>query len=162
MALSLNQAAKSYHVAKTTVQTALKNGEISADKNDKGQWLIEPAEMDRWISSRPTNQSETTPENRNGTPEKTSKTSELELELAVLRERLTSTEAALRREREIVQDVTAQRDDLTAVVKEQASTMRLLTDQRDQQAEEPPAPAPEPWFKLGGLRLGGKAKAARG
>src|SRR3954452_5716905 len=47
MHLSLRQAAKEAGVAKTTLIRALKSGRLSAQKNDLGDWAIDPAELHR-------------------------------------------------------------------------------------------------------------------
>lgn len=45
--LSLNQAAKEANVAKSTVLKAIRAGRMSAPKNDKGHYEIDPAELFR-------------------------------------------------------------------------------------------------------------------
>jgi hypothetical protein len=47
MHLSLRQAAKEAGVAKTTIIRALRTGRLSAQKNDLGDWAIDPAELHR-------------------------------------------------------------------------------------------------------------------
>jgi len=47
MHLSLRQAAKEAGVAKTTLIRALRSGRLSAQKNDLGDWAIDPAELHR-------------------------------------------------------------------------------------------------------------------
>lgn len=47
MTLSANQAAKEAGIAKKTLLEAIKNGRLSASKNDKGYWVIEPSELFR-------------------------------------------------------------------------------------------------------------------
>ena len=50
MGITLNQAAKAYKRGKSTIQAALISGNLSAKKNELGNWEIEPSEMDRWVS----------------------------------------------------------------------------------------------------------------
>lgn len=47
MKLSLNKAAKEAAVAKSTLLDALKSGRMSASRNDKGHWQIDPSELFR-------------------------------------------------------------------------------------------------------------------
>lgn len=47
MALSLNQAAKECGRAKSTILKAIRSGQMSAPKNDKGRYEIDPAELFR-------------------------------------------------------------------------------------------------------------------
>ena len=45
--LSLNRAAKEAGVAKSTLLDALHSGRLSAKKNDRGHWEIDPGELFR-------------------------------------------------------------------------------------------------------------------
>lgn len=130
MVLSLNRASKDGKVAKTTLQRALENGEISATKNDRGHWQINEAEFGRWLSGRSTEQGETSNENRHGTlhgtPEKTTNNSVLEAEVNLLRERLTDKDDVIDDLRKRLDDETDERRKLTA----------MITDQRTQPAEK--------------------------
>src|SRR3954452_1875769 len=47
MPLTLRQAAKEAGVAKTTLIRALRSGRLSAQKNDLGDWAIDPSELHR-------------------------------------------------------------------------------------------------------------------
>ena len=124
MALSLNRASKQGKVAKTTLQRALDNGELSATKNDKGHWQIEESEFGRWLGNRSTEQNETSSENRvgtpNGTPEKTADISALETEVKLLRERLTDKD-------EFITDLQRRLDN---EAEERRKLTMMLTDQR--------------------------------
>lgn len=124
MALSLNKAAEQGKVAKTTLQRALKDGEISATKNGKGHWQIEESEFGRWLGTRSTEQTKTGSENRTGTlagtPEKTTDNSALETEVKVLRERLSDKD-------EFISDLQRRLDDEAS---ERRKLTALLTDQR--------------------------------
>lgn len=126
MVLSLNRASKQGNVAKTTLQRALDNGELSASKNDKGHWQIDESEFGRWLSARSVEQTETVPENRNGTPEKTIETSVLEKEVEMLRERLADKDG-------VIADL---RDRLDAESSERRKLTALLTDEREQKPDQ--------------------------
>lgn len=45
MYLSLNRASKEAGVSKSTLSEALNNGRLTAHKNDKGHWQIDPASL---------------------------------------------------------------------------------------------------------------------
>ena len=51
-ALSLREAVKLYDVSRPTLTNALKNGKISAIKDDAGNWQIEPSELNRLYKGR--------------------------------------------------------------------------------------------------------------
>jgi hypothetical protein len=131
MMLSLNQAAKQGKVAKTSLLTALKNGEISGTKSDNGHWQIEKSELLRWIGSRSPKPHENDPENDLDPPEKPGKTSALEREVELLRQRVEDKDDVIRDLRERLDRETGERMRLTA----------LLTDQRprENRDREPPA-----------------------
>lgn len=46
-ALTLNTAAKTVGKSKATILKAINTGRLSASKNDKGNWMIEPVELHR-------------------------------------------------------------------------------------------------------------------
>jgi len=69
--LTLNQAAKAAKKSKSTLLDAIQSGRLSAIRNDLNQWQIDPAELFRVY---PANQSETTEENHDRTPENQSET----------------------------------------------------------------------------------------
>ena len=47
MKLTLNQAAKECGRAKSTLSKAIKSGKLSAERGDKGAFLIDPSELHR-------------------------------------------------------------------------------------------------------------------
>jgi hypothetical protein len=53
MKLTLGQASKHASRAKGTMSKALQNGLISAEKDDKGRWQIDPSELQRWMDANP-------------------------------------------------------------------------------------------------------------
>jgi hypothetical protein len=44
---TLNQAAKACHKSKSALLEAMRSGRLSAARNDKGYWMIEPSELFR-------------------------------------------------------------------------------------------------------------------
>jgi hypothetical protein len=59
--LTLNQATKAAHKSKATILAAIRSGRLSAGRDDKNQWQIDPAELFRVY---PQNQAETSNGNR--------------------------------------------------------------------------------------------------
>jgi hypothetical protein len=49
---TLNQAAKACNKSKSTLLVAIRNGRLSAKRDDKNQWQIDPAELFRVYDSR--------------------------------------------------------------------------------------------------------------
>lgn len=92
--LSLNKAASYAGKAKADILKALKsndpNKKLSGDKNNKGHWEIEESELDRVFGKKDATQLQTGSENGSATPNKPQNTSVLEVEVAVLREKLNS------------------------------------------------------------------------
>lgn len=136
MGYTLNQAAKHAQKSKGTISKAIARGTLSAKKQEDSTYDIDPAELGRWLESV----SKETLESRSGlqmaTHEKTHGNSALETEIKLLRERISD------------------KDDQIAYLRERLDgeaerVTALLTDQRAQATTEP-------WFKLGGLRIGGK------
>lgn len=89
MKLSLNKAARHYKVSKSTLSEALNSGRISAAKDDRGRWEIDPSEMERVFPlSGPNEQEDRTPNpanfnHANGLP---SDVQALRKEIALLQE----------------------------------------------------------------------------
>lgn len=138
MKLSANRAAKEAGVAKKTLLEAIEKGRLSAGKNDKGHWEIDPAELFRCFPKQggeipekpfPTHHEET---------EKPPENSALAVEVKMLREQIDKMEAASDRERQNLLD---QIDGLRKVNEEQRAdfrqTLATLTDQRNTASEAP-------------------------
>ena len=96
MKLTLGQAAKTAKRSKGTLSKALNLGGISAEKDDKGRWQIDPSELSRWMSANPFPNSI---ENQSETPEETHENSVLGVEVKMLRERIEAMTAERDRER---------------------------------------------------------------
>lgn len=101
MRYTLGQAAKATGKSKTTIQRAVKNGLISAEKGPNGEYQIDPAELHRIF---PLKNSETVSRNSfwndTGPPGNT----------AELAARIKGLEDLLAREREVLEQVRADRD----------------------------------------------------
>ena len=96
MALTLNQAAKICSRSKSTLLDAIRSGRMSAPKDDRGRYVIDPAELHRAFPFQSQNQSldqssEPQPTSAENQPEPTDLVSKREIEL--LREMLVKAEA---------------------------------------------------------------------
>lgn len=121
MKLSANKAYKEAGIAKKTLLEAIENGRLSASRNDKGHWEIDPAELFRVFpktGGKPVSETETHP------PEIHPENSALEVEVKMLRERLSDRDA-------MIDELRADRDDW----KGQAKT--LLISNQNQPATTP-------------------------
>lgn len=136
--LSLNKAAKEAGVAKSTLLEALNSGRMSADKNDRGHWQIDPAELFRvFEKTSSTEQGKPTP-----TPtqnhQKTSETSALEIEVKMLREQIERMDAERDRERsQLTDQIEALKDQAERQSADHRQALAALTDQRERAAEQP-------------------------
>lgn len=136
--LSANSAAKEAGIAKKTLLEAIASGRLTAAKNDKGHWEIDPSELfrayPRTSSPEPQKPQPTPTENH----QKPSETSGLEVEVKMLREQIERMDAERERER-------AQLSEQIEILREQAErqsadhrqALAVLTDQREKSAEQP-------------------------
>ncbi len=142
MKLTLGQAAKAANRSKGTLSKALNSGGISAEKDDKGRWQIDPSELSRWMSANPFPNSV---EDQDETHMETHEYSALSVEVKMLREQIDTMKAERERER-------AQLTDQIEALKEQAErqsadhrqALAALTDQRER------APKRGLWARLVG------------
>lgn len=96
MPLTLNQAAKTCGRSKSTLLTAIKSGRLSALKNDRGHYAIEPSELHRVFPFQIEDRSiDRFPEPQPTTPENQSlpHVPHLKREVELLREMLAKVEA---------------------------------------------------------------------
>lgn len=128
MKLTLGQAAKTARRSKGTLSKALNSGGISAEKDDKGRWQIDPSELSRWMSANPFPNSR---ENQYETHVETHENSALGIEVKMLRERIDAMTAERDRERgQLVDQIEDLRARLDGAEAERARLNALLTDQR--------------------------------
>lgn len=130
--LSANRAAKEAGIAKKTLLEAIASGRLSAAKNDRGHWEIEPAELFRAYPktgfSEPEKPQPTLQENC----QKTSENGTLEIEVKMLREQIDTMTAERDRERgQLVDQIEDLRSRLDGAEAERARLNALLTDQRE-------------------------------
>jgi hypothetical protein len=124
MKLSANQASKEAGKTKKTILDAIKSKRMSASKNDKGHWEIDPSELFRVFPKTST----TPPLNTNTIPpvenhENRIKIAELEAEVKALKREVERTD--IERERE--------RENLSLHIEDMRKAMAQLTDQREGQ-----------------------------
>lgn len=97
MALTLNQAAKACGRSKSTLLNAINSGRMSAPKDDRGRYAIDPSELHRAFPFQvPDRSADRFPEPQPTTPEshQTTPTNRgLEREIELLREMLAKAEA---------------------------------------------------------------------
>lgn len=135
MKLTLGQAAKTAKRSKGTLSKALNSGGISAEKDDKGRWQIDPSELSRWMSANPFPNSI---QNQSETPEETHGNSALDVEVKMLRERIDAMTAERDRERgQLVDQIEDLRARLDGAEAERVRLNALLTDQREKATEQP-------------------------
>ncbi len=127
MMLTLGQAAKETGKAKATISKAIKSGKISATKNDRGGYDIDPAELFRVY---PANSNQTV----NETPK--SERQETPSELVELRAKVNSLQEQSKQAQETVEDLRRRLDESERERRQKDGTLTaLLTDQRDQSGE---------------------------
>jgi hypothetical protein len=130
--LTLAEAAKETGLTKPAILKAIQKGRVSATKDDKGQWFIDPAELFRVYS--PAVKKEMG-ETQTGSFELLLKLKEMEAKLAVTEKRLLNKESEIENFRAQVDDLRSERE-RWRIQAEQIT--RLLTDQREkEQARKP-------------------------
>ncbi len=134
---SLRTAAKATGKSPAAIQRAIKIGRLSAPKNDKGYYEIDPAELHRvYPPVNDTRQPERT-EGRGTTP---NNNSGLQVELEILKQERV-------REREQFQthleDLKKQRDKAMELAEKAQETVLRLTHQQEQQQKTAPKPEPK-------------------
>ncbi len=138
MKLSLNKAAKEAGVAKSTLLEALNSGRMSAEKNEKGHWQIDPSELfrvfEKTTASEHKEPTPTSPQNH----QKTGEASALEIEVRMLREQIERMDAERDRERSLLTNqIEALREQTERQSADHRQALAALTDQRERTAEQP-------------------------
>lgn len=135
MKLTLGQAAKAANRSKGTLSKALNSGGISAEKDDKGRWQIDPSELSRWMSANPFPNGVDTQEE---THVETRENSALSVEVKMLREQIDTMKAERDRERgQLVDQIEALREQAARQSAEHRQALAALTDQRERDAALP-------------------------
>ena len=121
MKMTLNQAAKESGKAKKTILEALKNNRMSGEKNEKGQWEIDPSELFRVFPHQQSNQSRKPKPTPLEKPENHQQISVLEKEVEMLREQLSRSDAERDRWREESESWKEQAAKITALIEDQSA-----------------------------------------
>lgn len=130
--MTLTEAAKWAGVTRPTIFKALKSGKLSGQKDDAGEWRIDPAELERVY--QPGKQGNVSGNSRLSVPDIAEAVAAKDREIALLQDALA--------------DARTQRDRAMELA---ASQTRLLTHQQEQKA--PAVPHMRSW--LGWLRRPG-------
>jgi hypothetical protein len=138
MKLTLGQASKHAGRAKGTLSKALKNGQITAEKDGKGRWQIDPSELQRWMDANPLRN---TTEIQGATPMETpvnpNRNSALSGEVEALRQQLATADLERTREREQLSD---RIESLQRMLDDEKSERRQLTALLTDQSQKPAVP----------------------
>lgn len=136
MVYTLGEAARTVGKGKTTILKAIKSGRISAKKDTKGQWSIDPAELHRVYE----------PVNVNSSPKDESERQTTPSELIELRVQV----KGLREQNDLLKD---ERNDLRRRLDSESEERRkltmMLTDQRTGSPEKPADAPLTVWQWLG-------------
>ncbi len=120
--LSTQQAAEATGRSRSTIWRDIKKGRLSAQRSDGGDFLVDVAELERVYGAlKPP---ETSRDDAVQPAGSSSETSLLQVQVALLRERVASLEADKH-------DLRDERDRLLHLLEQQAEHVRLLTDQRE-------------------------------
>lgn len=112
--LSLNKAAKEASVAKSTLLEALNSGRMSAGKNDKGHWQIDPSELFRVFQKTGSTEQGKPKPTPSDSLQKTTENGALEVEVKMLREMLEEARADRDSWKDQAQKITALIEDQSA------------------------------------------------
>ena len=148
--LTLNEAADQVGRSKGTISKAIKDGRLSVHSKQGKTFNIDPVELDRWnkafpVRNRQKHQKKTVLEQLE-IPKNTNENIDLKVEIAVLREKLASSDKQERVLSEQIEDLRRRLDDSERERRTKDAEMKALTDQRIQVVEQQPEP-PQGFFK---------------
>ena len=135
--LYVAQIPKHFRVSRGTLYRDIRRGRISAETNDKGRTLVDLSELERVY--QPTHKgdvSQSVAGAQSATDESVHENSVLRREAELLRERLTENAG-------VIDDLRGERDRLLKLIEDQTSTVKLLTDERQQV----PQPKRKRWWR---------------
>lgn len=132
MKLSLNKAAKEAGIAKSTLLDALNNGRMSAEKNEKGHWEIDPSELFRVFTKTSSENSEKPILTPSENHQKTIQNSALEIEVKMLREQIARMDVERERERsQLTDQIESLKEQAERQSADHRQALAVLTDQRE-------------------------------
>lgn len=135
MKLTLGDAARYAKRSKGTLSKALNYGKISAIKDDKGRWQIDPSELSRWMDVNPFPNSS---ENHVETHMRQHESGALEVEVRMLREHIANLVSERERERrQFTDQIEDLRGRLDGAETERIRINAILTDQRGRAETQP-------------------------
>lgn len=136
--LSLNRAAKEAGVAKSTLLDALNSGRMSAEKNEKGHWEIDPSELFRVFSKTSSAEREGPFSTPSESHQKTTQNRALEVEVKMLREQIERMDSERDRERsQLTDQIEALKEQAERQSADHRQALAVLTDQRARAEEAP-------------------------
>lgn len=127
--LSATAAAKVAHKSKLDILQAIKSGDMSATKNARGHWEIDPSELNRVFPHEVLKPNQEPNQKPIKTDTKTNETNVLEVELKFMREKLADKD-------DLIEELRSQRD------KWQVQAERLLLEKPVQPVATPTAIRP--------------------
>lgn len=134
--LSANKAAKEAGIAKKTLLEAISSGRLTAAKNDKGHWEIDPAELFRAYPKTSSSELEKPQPTPQENQQKTSENSVLEVEVKMLREQIERMDAERDRERsQLAEQIEVLKEQAERQSADHRQALAALTDQRERAAE---------------------------
>lgn len=140
MPLTLKQAAVETGLSKPGILKSIKNGKISAKKNEQGQWEIEPAELFRVYPQRKpatTNHKPELPIVTDNSPKETvNRKLDFASENEILRERLKLREEKIGEQKEQLEDLRTERDDWKKQAQQLTLTYQNNPTENRKQADE--------------------------
>jgi predicted site-specific integrase-resolvase len=122
--LYVAQIPKHFKVSRGTLYRDIRKGRISAETNDKGRTLVDLSELERVY--QPRQKGDVSQAASPAHYESVHGNSTLRREVELLRERLA--ENAI-----VIDDLRSERDRLISLIEEQATTVKLLTDERQKE-----------------------------
>ena len=129
--LSANRAAKEAGIAKKTLLEAISSGRLSAYKNDKGHWDIEPSELFRVYPKTGTNEYKKPIPTHHNSPQKQPGNNALDTEVKMLREQMDEIRSTGERERQVLIDqIETLKEQAERQSADHRQALAALTDQR--------------------------------
>jgi hypothetical protein len=125
--LTMGQAAKEAGTSKATISRAIAAGRLSASRNDRGGWDIQPAELFRVFPRNPGTGSSNGDVKQTDTPSKAHSATPETVENAALKAEIEGLRAMVQQLRENADDLKQQRDGWADQAK---ATQRILVDMR--------------------------------
>jgi hypothetical protein len=141
MSYTLGQAAKATGKSKMTISRAIKEGKISANKNDNGDYEIDPSELHRvfpFVTEIHVTSNDNVTSRDTKSDDMLHRIKELEIRLEITQERVSDRELQLKEKNALITDIRQERDDW----KQQAQ--KLLLTHNPEPTTKPTEEASQP------------------